>query len=113
MLDQSELQQVEITIEQAEETIKLRDALRTLSKLKEFKDVIDEGYFVNEACRLVMSKSDMQLQAPEQQKMIDDGIIGIGQLRAYFTLIMQAGQMADASLREAHEARTEILSEEL
>ena len=78
-------------------------------KNRNFKDVIEDGYFKEEAARLVMAKS-----APlneEQQRNIDGMIIGVGALANYLNMVMRRGADMDVALGEHEQTREEILAE--
>ena len=107
----TDLEEVEIQIDVANKIRSLRDNCAKLMKNRAFKDVIEEGYFKEEAARLGMAKS-----APltdEQQKNIDGMIIGIGALSNYLNMVMRRGAEMDAALGEHEQTREEILAEEL
>ena len=53
----TELEEVDIQIETASKIRSLRDNCVKLMKNRNFKDVIEDGYFKEEAARLVMAKS--------------------------------------------------------
>ncbi len=112
MLEQNnELEQIEVSIDQAKDAIKKRDRLKRLIKNRDFKELIDDGYFEGEAVRLVHLKSDANVQDEEQQAYIVKGIDAIGFFRSYLRTIFQQGNAAETALA-AHEAtREEILSE--
>ena len=79
----NDLEQVEIQIEMAGKLRALRDNCLKLTANEAWKDVIDEGYFKEEAARLVMAKSNTSLDEA-QQRSIDNMIAGIGSLSNYF-----------------------------
>ena len=71
----TDLEEVEIQIETANKIRSMRDNCLKLMKNRHFKDIIEEGYFKEEAARLVMAKS-----APltdDHQRYIDGMIIGV------------------------------------
>ena len=75
------LEQVEIQIDMANKLRKLRDNCVKLTANEAWKDVIDTGYFKEEAARLVMAKSS-NLNA-EQMELIDRMQYGIVALSNY------------------------------
>ena len=107
----TDLEQVEIQIEMANKLRKLRDNCVKLTANKARKDVIDEGYFKEEAARLVMAKSS-NLNA-EQMELIDRMQYGIGALANYIESVMRRGAEMDQALDEHEETREEILAEEV
>jgi len=107
----AQIEQLEISMEQAKDIIGLADSLVDLAKNKDFKRVITEGYFINEASRLVLAKATPAMSTDSIQKDIDNAIIGIGYLQKHFNSIIGMGNMARKSLQEAEQTREEILGE--
>ena len=89
----------------------LRDNCVKLMDSKYFKEVIDEGYFKEEAARLVMAKSS-NLNA-DQMKIIDNMQYGIGALANFLESVMRRGAEMDTALGEHEQTREEILAEGL
>ena len=106
-----EIEQVEIQIEMAQKLRKMRDNCVKLTASEPFKDVITEGYFKEEAARLVMAKSS-GLNA-DQLKLIDNMQYGIGALANFIESVMRRGAEMDQALNEHEETREEILAEEI
>jgi hypothetical protein len=107
----TEIEQVDIQIESAHKMRKLRDSCVKLMDSQYFKDVIDQGYFKEEAARLVMAKSS-NLTA-EQMNLIDNMQYGVGALANYLEAVMRRGTEMDTALKEHEETREEILAEEV
>ena len=57
MID-NQVEEIELEINQAKEKVALKDSLEKLIKNRDFKKVITEGYFEQEAIRLVLLKAD-------------------------------------------------------
>lgn len=108
-----ELNQVEISIEQAKAAIDLTKDLVKLSKNPEFDRIIHKGYFESEAVRLVMAKADPNLNTPEIQADIIKAIDAIGSLRQYLTNIMRVGNQMELTIAADEQTREAILAEEL
>jgi len=106
-----EIEQVEIQIEMAQKLRKMRDNCVKLTASEPFKDVITEGYFKEEAARLVMAKSS-HLNA-DQLKLIDNMQYGIGALANFIESVMRRGAEMDQAIGEHEETRDEILAEEV
>ena len=104
-----EIEQVEIQIEMAQKLRKMRDNCVKLTASEPFKDVITEGYFKEEAARLVMAKSS-NLTA-DQMKLIDNMQYGIGALANFLESVMRRGSEMDTAIGEHEETREEILAE--
>jgi hypothetical protein len=111
MNDNSELRQIEMTIDQAKEQIELLEALNRLRKNKDFDLVIEKGYLEKEACRLVLAKGEPALQSEEQQKHLDKMMIGVAYFRQYLHKIYQFGNQAQMALKDHENTRDEIMAE--
>ena len=107
----TDLEQVEIQIDMANKLRALRDNCVKLTASAPWKDVIDNGYFKEEAARLVMAKSASL--TPEQMKIIDNMQYGIGALANFIESVMRRGAEMDQALNEHEETREEILAEEV
>lgn len=108
-----EMEQIELSIAHAEAAIAKRDCVDRLTNNKDFKEVILDGYFKDEASRLVLLKADPSLQGEVEQKSIDNQINAIGYVRQYFNTVLQLGNMASNSIEEDRNTRNELAEEEL
>ena len=105
-------ERIEIEISVAKEIIALKNSYMTLCKSRAFKDVIEKGYFKEEAARLVMAKSNNNLPA-DREKYIDNMIIGIGSLANWFDLIVQRGTDMEFAMADMEQVRADMLVEEV
>lgn len=105
------IQQIELSIKDLEEMVKLDDALRRLQSNRDFKRVINDGYLEKHAVRLVHLKSDPHMQSPERQASVIKEIDGIGALLDHFRTISRMGQQAREDIA-AHEGELEMLRNE-
>lgn len=109
----SDVQEIEISIEDAKAKIEKLDALNRLSQNKDFQNIIDTGYFVEKAAETVMIKASPEMDTPEKQASCVKTIDAIGELRQYFYAITQQGNMARREL-ENHEGELQgALQEDL
>lgn len=108
---EEQIEQIDISMEHAKTNINMMDALNKLTTNKDFKKVILEGYFKDEASRLVLLKADNSMQGEQEQTTIDKSIIAVGYLRQYFSTIMQIGSMAERALKDDEITREELLTE--
>jgi hypothetical protein len=110
-MSEQQIHEIEINMEQAKSFIGMGEALDKLHKNRDFKKIIVEGYFKEEAIRLVNLKSEPAMQSPEKQASIIRDIDAIGSLRSYFgKLYMQADQAIEA-VKAGEEAIEEIRNE--
>ena len=107
----NDLEQVEIQIEMASRIRKLRDNCVKLIETPLWKDVIDEGYFKEEAARLVMAKSS-NMNA-DQKQLIDNMIYGVGALANWLESVIRRGSEMDQAIGEHEETREDLLKEEV
>ena len=107
----TDLEQVEIQIDMANKLRALRDNCVKLTASETWKDVIDTGYFKEEAARLVMAKSSNLTS--EQMQLIDNMQYGIGALANYIEAVMRRGAEMDQAIGEHEQTREEILAEEV
>lgn len=110
-MTQDDIQEVEITIEQAREVIRKGELVEELENNPVFKELILEGYFRDEASRLVMLKADESMQEPVKQATIDKDILGVSVLGSWLRNQKLLANMARSSLN-AHEATLVELREE-
>ena len=108
---EQQLGQLEITIEEAKQSIEKAEALHRIAKNPDFKLLISDGYFVKEASRLVLSKAMPDASNPAIQQDYDNSITAIGYLKRYFAQIIGMANMAEKSLRESEQTREDILNE--
>lgn len=107
----TELHQIEVTIEQAKDTLEAMRALERLRKNKDFIKLIEEGYLKDEACRLVLARAEPALQTTENQSQLNKMIDGVGYFRQYLNKIYQMGHHAEASIEDHENTRAELLRE--
>jgi len=105
MADESQVEQIELSIEQAKAYVQRRDAMHKLIKNPDFDAIVTRGYFDVEAARLVMAKAEPNMQSPEAQASLDKQIIGVGYARLYFRSILQLG---DVAARDLAASETEL-----
>ena len=112
-MSEQQVEEIEMTIKQAKEQVALKDAVIKLSNNKDFKKVVNEGYFEKQASRLVLLKADPNMQDEKSQKELDNSIIAIGYFRQYLSSLVQLGYQAEREILSAEEEKDNILAEEL
>jgi len=108
----NELKQIDQNIKESKLIVKMAEALENLGNSRDFKLVIMEGYFKEEAIRLVMLRSDPSMQTPERQQSLMAQIDAIGTLNQYFQTVFFKGSIANKAIAADEETREEILLEE-
>ncbi len=107
------IQAIERNMKKAREVLEFSAALERLRGSRDFKKVVLEGYFEQEAIRLVHLKSDPNMQTPTIQQSIAGQIDAIGQLSQFFSTALQKSAMASRQLQADQEMIEELAAEEL
>lgn len=104
--DLQDLQELEISIEEAKAKIERKQALTRLQDNKDFDLLIQKGFLEQHAIRQVMLKSHPGMQGEELQRTLDNQIVAIGGFKQYLISIWSEGTSAAEAL-EADEATLE------
>lgn len=111
-MDTDELiRQLDSNIKLSTEFVELGKALDRLSSNKDFIKVVKQGYFEQEAIRLVHLKADPSMTAADRQASIVSQIDAIGAFSAFLRKVQfEAGQAA-RNIETDEFTREELLSE--
>ncbi len=109
----TDAQEIEMDIETAKHKIRLGELVTKLESNPEFIELVLEGYFKNDASRLVMLKADANFQSPEKQYKLDKDIMGISVFGEYLRTQKVMGDMAKESMKEYEISQVAILQEEM
>lgn len=112
-MSQEQIESIERSIKQAKVIVDFGDAIERLRSNKDFKKVFSEGYFQQEAIRLVHLKADPSMQTPASQESIIAQMDAIGAVSQYLTIGLQLAVMAGKQIASDEETREEIIAEEL
>lgn len=99
---ESEVEEIQITIESARETVAKRDNLLKLAKNRQFKEMIMEGYLKEEAIRLTQISA--RIEHKEYRDEIADAIKAISHFQQWMDRILTMGDMAETSIFEHEKA---------
>ena len=105
------LKSLEANIKVGNDAVDFGKALERLHNNKDFKRVILDGYFKDEARRLVHLLSAVDMQTKDKQESIIKQMEGIGQLSQYFNVVKFHARQGQKSVDECEELREEILVE--
>jgi hypothetical protein len=108
----SDVQQIEVNIEFAKKCIKEMNDIDALYKNAAFKRIITEGYFKDNAAKLVQRKAMPGMADQENQMAIENGFVGIGELQQYLFTKRMTGKQFEADLEDMHKTRDELAQEE-
>jgi hypothetical protein len=110
-MSQSEIEELELSIEHAKEIVERGKMAEKLSTIPEFKKLVLDGYFVNEAARLALLYSDSNL-SNEGREAVARELNGPGAFKRYLSTMVQMGHIAQRELREHMETLDEVREEE-
>ena len=105
------IQAIEANIAEARKIVDFGHALERLQNNADFKKVVKEGYFKEEAIRLVQAKAHPNLQSAESQRAIIQQMDAIGSLTQYFDTVFHKASLAAKAIASDEETRDEILAE--
>lgn len=111
-MSRTNVEEIELNIKQAQEFVDFGVSLERLSSNRDFKKVIKEGYFKDEAIRLVHLKADPSMQTPERQAAVVKSIDAIGALSEYFRTMEYRATQAAKAIEYDLETRNELLGED-
>lgn len=111
MSSDAQIEEIEVKINEAKEVIERKKALMRLTDNKDFKSIVLDGYFKDEASRLVLLKADYEMQDEMSQNQIKKSIDAIGYFRLYLRTVMQLGAQMEKDLAADEQTREELLSE--
>lgn len=109
-MTQDTIQEIEQNIRECKEIVELNVMLERLKANRDFKKLILEGYFRDEAVRLVHLKADPAMQTPQRQAAITLQIDAIGAVSSYLHTVAYNAQLATKGIEAGELARDEILA---
>jgi len=108
MLD-SQIQEIELSIAEARKLVQKRDQLYKLMKIRDFREIIEQGYFIDEAARLVSISADPNLKDKRDEIILQ--IQSISNYRQYLQTIITLGNMAENEIRDNEEVIDDLTQE--
>ena len=111
-MSQNEIEQVELSIEAAKEMVERGKMAERLADIPEFKKLVLDGYFVDEAARLALLSSDPNLSEDIRGHVMRD-LQGVGAFKRYLSTLVQLGRQAAQEIEEAEVTLSEMRAEEM
>ena len=105
------IESLENNIKEAEKLVELGTAVDRLRTNKDFKRVVLDGYFKDEAVRLVMLKADPNMQSTQSQDSIVKQMDAIGALNGYLMTIKYFATQAARGIEADSNTIEELLAE--
>ena len=110
----SHVQQIELELEEAKSRVADLEALERLQLNADFKRIFTQGYFKDEAARIVGLKADPNFvfAGKKQAKFLEILEYGVSALQQHFRLIRQKGESAREALDDMETTHQEVLAED-
>lgn len=108
----TELEQIQISMEQAKKKVADYDALERLENNADFKLLFTDGYLKDYAIRLVGLKASVRMQDDRNQTFMGDQLNAIGHLTQYMLYVKQEGRVAKESIAVDSEEMEAIMQEQ-
>lgn len=97
-MDFNDIETIEVSIDEAKKVVKRGEALDRLMKNRDFKALFLEGYFKEEAQRLVSISADPNMKPYREEIM--DNIKAISITQQYLSLIGRTADMAAQQIED-------------
>lgn len=108
-MSEHKISQVQDSIARAREQLEQGKALERLRKNRDFQLIIEKGYLVQEAVRLVHLKASEHMATPDKQASVLKQIDGIGCLASFLSTINFLASNAERSIAEDEETLEYLL----
>lgn len=95
------IETLELTKEQAQRAVKLRDHASKLLKNRDFKAVFDEEYFDAFTKNTALLLSEVKHNDPTMHKDLIDELEAVGRVRGFISALFQKGNMAEKTIADA------------
>lgn len=109
MSPNTQIEQIELSIEHARKIVANRDDLRKLGTNRQFRRIIEEGYCRDEAVRLTGLLADPTMAA--HRKDIEEALAGISHFLQYLQNLERLGTVMEGTIADHEEALQEIQDE--
>ena len=109
MRNQADIEQVELSIEEAQKKVDRADAALRLADNSDFKEIIMNGYCKDEAVRLVNTLNEVGFEEvqPDIKRMLES----ISDFSRYLRHVVREGRMAKESIIDHENTLDELRAE--
>lgn len=109
---EDDIQEVEITIKEAKKAVEYAVMVRRLIDNPDFKKLVTEDYFVEEAARLSHLYSEPGL-TEDQVRWVQNDLLAIGGFKRFIKTKLLMGTNAQRELEHSNEVMEELRMEEM
>lgn len=106
----TDIERVEMSIENANNSVDMMKAVKRLRGNKDFQFLIEDTYFRSNASRLVLLRGNMNIPAESRENIMKE-IDAIGFFSSFLREIVEAGEHAASALDEYEQTLEEVRSE--
>ena len=107
----NQIETLELTKEQAQHAIKLREHAKKLLKNRDFKAVFEDEYFDAYIKNTALLLSEVKQDSPKMYEDLVDELEAVGRVRAFIQGIFQKANMAEKSIEDADAQLAELRAE--
>jgi hypothetical protein len=104
---EKELKEVEVSIAELQTYVERKEKLKRLMANKDFQELIEEQYLIQEASRMLLLRDDPNLPA-NKKAFLEADLYGPGAFKRYLSTIFQMGTIAENNIVELHDTMEEI-----
>lgn len=112
-MSQHEIEQIEVSISELQKMVEMGKRAERLALNPDFKALIMDGYFGEEASRLALLMSDPRVIDQGQQEFVRNDLMAIGGLKRYLSNKVTFGQNAADEIESHQYTLGELREEEL
>ena len=109
-MSKDQVESIDKAIAKDKAQIERGKALDRLRLNKDFQTIVEQGYFKDEAVRLVSALADAGMQRPEQQTSIRRQMDGVSFFQDYLHTVDTIRRMAEGNLDANESYREELLA---
>lgn len=104
---EEQVQEIEVSMEEAKKVLALGEAIKRLRTNPDYKLVVTEEYFLQEASRLTMLTAEPNFDDTRKAN-VQAAIRGIGEFRQFLMILERNAEMAREAIYQAEQALHEI-----
>lgn len=102
MDSEKEIQTLETSIEELKVHVERKATLKRLMENKDFQEIVDKNYFLEEASRMLLLRDDPGLPAAKKV-FLEADMHGPGAFKRYLYTIIQLGNIAEDNINQMRE----------
>lgn len=109
---QSQVQEVQITLDEAKKKVKLGEALERLERNKDFKLIFEEEFFKQESIRQVSLLSCPNHQEPHKQAAIIADMRASATVQSFFNLLRRNARMSEQAVQDSEDQLAQLRAQD-